>query len=145
MTRINVSISPRKLTDEHLLAEHREIKRMTYYAKKTMKRGGIKNAPPSFTLGNGHILFLVDKQDYIYNRYHELFQECRRRGFNVTNYYENWIGIDDVRYWKRYEPTEEDNRIIRERIKDRIVNSKKRYFHYEGKQITKDEAYHLLD
>ena len=145
MTRINASISPRKLTDEHLLAEHREIKRMAYYAKETIKSGGIKNAPSSFTLGNGHILFLVDKQEYIYNRCHELFQECRRRGFNVTNYWENWIGIDDVRYWKRYEPTEEDNRIIRERIKDRIVNSKKKFWHYEGKQITKDKAYHLLD
>ena len=145
MTRINANISPRKLTDEHLLAEHREIKRMAYYAKEAIKNGGIKNMPPHFTLGKGHVLFLIDKQEYIYERYHELLQECKRRGFNVTNYWENWIGIYDVRYWNRYEPTEEDNRIIKERIKDRIINGKKKFWHYEGKQITKEEAVSLLD
>ena len=31
MTRINSAISVRRLTDEHLLAEHREIKRVPAY------------------------------------------------------------------------------------------------------------------
>lgn len=145
MTRINANISPRKLTDEHLLAEHREIKRIANYAKKAIKNGGIKDLPKTFKLGKGHVLFLIDKQNYLYNRYKDLFLECKRRCFDVTNYCVNWNGINDVRYWKKYEPTDNDNDIIRKRIKDRILNSKKRYWHYEGKQITKEIAISLLD
>jgi hypothetical protein len=34
MTRINTGIPPKELTDKHLLAEHREIKRIPNCIKK---------------------------------------------------------------------------------------------------------------
>jgi hypothetical protein len=39
MTRINSAIDPSRLTDEHLLAEHREIKRIVQnYLKRKLKK-----------------------------------------------------------------------------------------------------------
>ena len=37
MTRINVSINVKALTDEHLLAEHREIKRLRSVSKESQR------------------------------------------------------------------------------------------------------------
>ncbi len=42
MTRINVSINVKALTDEHLLAEHREIKRLPNYGKQITKNEAIE-------------------------------------------------------------------------------------------------------
>ena len=49
MTRINVAIPPAELTNKHLLAEHREIKRIP----NCVSRGkyNLKNIPPVFKLG----------------------------------------------------------------------------------------------
>ena len=43
MTRINSGIPVKSLTDEHLLAEHREIKRLPYYIRRIVN-GEIKNS-----------------------------------------------------------------------------------------------------
>ena len=45
MTRINSVIPVRNLTDEHLLAEHREIKRLPYCLHKSVSCGSIRNIP----------------------------------------------------------------------------------------------------
>lgn len=39
MTRINSAINVKYLTDEHLLAEHREIKRMPYCLNIAIRSG----------------------------------------------------------------------------------------------------------
>jgi hypothetical protein len=44
-----------------------------------------------------------------------------------------------------YEPTEEERKLLVERIKDRIVNGKKQYYHYYGRQISKEEAVEFLE
>lgn len=63
MTRINSAIPVEHLTDEHLLAEHREIKRLPALFAKTNKA----------TL-------------------HKLIHaECVNRSFNVANYSANWF------------------------------------------------------
>lgn len=56
MTRINSAIPVKNLTDEHLLAEHREIKRLPYFLSKAIQSGSINNIPEKFTLGKGHVL-----------------------------------------------------------------------------------------
>ena len=50
MTRINSAISVNRLTDEHLLAEHREIKRMPYCLRKAIDSGSINKIPERFML-----------------------------------------------------------------------------------------------
>lgn len=143
MTRINSAIPVRNLTDEHLLAEHREIKRLPYFLQKSVSCETIRNIPKEFTLGKGHVTFFLDKQRFLYERYKEIYNECLRRGFNVTNYEENWNTIPE-QYFNIYVPTNKEHCLIVGRISERISNSKKETYHYCGKRIGKMEALQLL-
>lgn len=117
MTRINCGIPPAELCDKHLIAEHREIKRIPNCINKG--RYSLSGQPKTFTLGTGHVKFFYDKMGYLYKRYVSLYDECKRRGFNVTDYKECWKGIPDELN-KDYEPTDYDRKIIRERINERL-------------------------
>lgn len=114
MTRINSAIPVKNLTDEHLLAEHREIKRLPYCLAVALESGSVKHIPEKFTLGKSHVLFFLNKMWFTYWRYRE------------------------------YEPTEEERNLLIERITYRILNSKKKTWHYYGKPITKEKAVELL-
>lgn len=87
MTRINIHMKPVLLTDQHLLAEHREIVRLAklskdYWARDPKRRSAI---PSQFILGKGHVTFFYDKMDLVADRYAALLQECTDRGFDVTD------------------------------------------------------------
>lgn len=140
MTRINSAISVKCLTDEHLLAEHREIKRLPQCLKKS------KNLciPDKFRLGAGHIKFFLDKMSFVKNRYKMIYEECLMRGFDVVNYSENWDSVGNE-YMNGYEPTREERELLIERISDRLMNSSKNFWHYCGKKISKEDAIVLLN
>ena len=144
MTRVNSAIPVKNLTDEHLLAEHREIKRLPYQWCKSYNNGFISLAPEKFTLGKGHVLFFLDKQNFILKRYMALYEECINRGFKVEDYSEDWDYVKPE-YMNDYETTEEERKLLVERIKDRIVNGKKPYYHYYGRQISKEDAVAILE
>ena len=140
MTRINSAIPVKNLTDEHLLAEHREIKRLPAVFKK-MKPGA--KIPEKFCLGKGHVLFWMDKMDFILRRYVSLYLECKARGFKVTDYSSNWCFIP-LEYRNGYTPTAEERTLLENRISSQIQNSTEISFHYYSTPITKDEAIRLL-
>lgn len=119
MTRINAGIPPANLTSKHLIAEHREIKRIPNVIAKG--RYNLKTAPEEFTLGKGHVSFFYTRLGYLKQRYIELHNECKRRGFNVQNYESCW---DDVppELMGDYTPTQKAIELITERIKDRLAN-----------------------
>ena len=119
MTRINVGIPPKQLTSKHLIAEHRELKRIPNVVAKG--RCNLKNIPLVFSLGKGHVSFFYDKLGYLRDRYRDLYQECINRGFNVQNYEASWNGIPSE-LMNGYTPTENDVRIITERIAERLAN-----------------------
>lgn len=119
MTRINVGIPPKQLTNKHLIAEHRELKRIPNVVAKG--RCNLKNIPSTFSLGKGHVSFFYDKLGYLRDRYRDLYNECIARGFNVQNYEASWNGIPDE-LMNGYTPTENDIRIITERIAERLAN-----------------------
>lgn len=138
MTRINCYVSVKKLADEHLLAEHREIKRVcNRYAQRKAK--GIENdVPDNFTLGKGHELFFSNKPLYTIRRYFEIHEECLLRGFNVQDFSDNWTVYENI-YALDYAQSQEDDQKIIDRIIDNVNNGKKDYYHYYGKRISKDE------
>lgn len=144
MTRINSAISVRNLTDEHLLAEHREIKRLPACYLKAKTSGALKRIPKEFKLGTGHVTFFLDKFAFTYVRYKTIHNECLRRGFKVTDYSDLWRAVGRTSQWKSYEPTKEEEELLIHRITDRIQGSSKTFFHYEGKAITKGEAIEIL-
>lgn len=145
MTRINSAIPVRSLTDEHLLAEHREIKRLPACFVKAETSGALKRIPKTFCLGTGHVTFFLDKSEFTLERYKQIHDECLRRGFSVPDYSDNWNQVLYKEYWKAYEPTEEERELLVQRITERIQGSSKTFFHYEGKCITKDKAIEILN
>lgn len=144
MTRINSAISVQNLTDEHLLAEHREIKRLPDNFLKALKSGALRRIPKEFCLGTGHVTFFLDKQQFLMKRYYQIHTECLKRGFNVEDYSDNWLGLEDWMQgrgcWNDYTPTETEKHLLRTRICERITTSKKERFHYYGKPISKKVA-----
>jgi deoxyribonuclease (pyrimidine dimer) len=116
MTRINAGIPPRDLSDKHLLAEHREIKRIPNAI--TSGKAKLENLPTKFTLGTGHVRFFYDKQGYLHDRYCALYVECKRRGFKVTSFYTAWKGIPN-QLWGDWTPTKAAIALIKQRIKER--------------------------
>ena len=119
MTRINAGIPVKSLTNKHLIAEHRELKRIPNVVSKG--RYNLKTAPKEFTLGKGHVSFFYDKMGYLKERYLELYNECRERGFNVQSYLNSWDGVPD-HLMNGYTPTQKDIEIVSARIADRLAN-----------------------
>lgn len=119
MTRINAGIPPQDLTNKHLIAEHRELKRIPNVVSKG--RYNLKTSPKEFTLGKGHVSFFYTRLGYLKQRYLELYEECRARGFNVQNYVSSWEGVPEE-LMGDYTPTEKAIAIVSERIRDRLAN-----------------------
>ena len=117
MTRINVGIHPRDLTDKHLIAEHREIKRIPNCISKG--RCNMNNIPDTFRLGTGHVKFFYNKLLYLKLRYERLYNECKKRGFKVQNYIDSWNNIPD-KLMGNYFPTSQDIEIIQNRINEKL-------------------------
>lgn len=121
MTRINVAIPVEELNTRHLIAEHREIKRIPNNVAKG--RYNIKSVPKEFTLGKGHMAFFYDKLLYLKNRYEEIYKECKRRNFNVAYYGNSWNDIP-ANLMNDYFPTKRDESIIRIRINEKLEQAR---------------------
>ena len=121
MTRINVSIPVEKLSKAHLIAEHREIKRIPNCIKSG--RYNLKGQPSKFTLGTGHVKFFYDKLEYLRKRYIKLYNEGLKRGINFTYYGEAWNDLPD-QLCNDYTPTKHDYLILRERLIQKDINYK---------------------
>ena len=117
MTRINCGIPPAELTSKHLIAEHREIKRIPNCITKG--KYNMSGQPDKFTLGTGHVKFFYNKLGYLKSRYEELYEECLRRGFNVQYYGDAWKEVPRE-LMGDYIPTDDDRYLIRERIRERL-------------------------
>ena len=121
MTRINI-VSPSELTDQHLVAEYREIFMVGSSLQRSLKS---KNwnpniIPKNFTLNTGHVKFFYDKGKYLFNRYVELRKEMKARGMSPdpTRKFKREQWPDEL--WNDWIPRVEDYKIIRKRIKEKI-------------------------
>lgn len=117
MTRINCGFPIQELTTRHLIAEHREIKRVPNCVSRG--RYNLKNIPKEFTLGKGHVSFFYDKLEYLRKRYEDLYKECKARNFNVSYYGDAWINLPKE-LMNDYIPTKRDEEIIRQRINEKL-------------------------
>lgn len=117
MTRINVGYPVEKLTSKHLIAEHREIKRIP----NTVRTGKaiIKDIPESFKLGTGHVKFFYNKLGYLLKRYELIYRECIKRNFKVEYYGSAWVGIPKE-LMQDWQPSNHDCKIIKERINSKL-------------------------
>ena len=83
VTRINL-VPVDELMDQHLIAEYREIIMVPGSLKRTLvSKGGynpskVKN---EFTLNGGHVYFFYNKGKYLNDRYQDIIDEMKKRGF----------------------------------------------------------------
>lgn len=121
MTRINCGIPVKELHNKHLIAEHREIKRIPNCINSG--RYSLIGIPDKFKLGSGHVKFFYDKLLYLKKRYELLHEECIRRGFKVQFYGNAWDNLPS-NLMNDYTPTPTDVEIVRERINEKLQNMK---------------------
>jgi len=131
LTRINI-IPVEELTDQHLIAEYREIFMVGSSLQRSLKSSNWdpKNIPKTFRLGTGHVMFFYDKGEYLYKRYSEIRIEMCRRGFNPDTKRkfkkDQWPEV----LFNDWTPTEDDQKIIKKRIEERIKEKPEWYRHY---------------
>ena len=122
MTRINI-IPPSELTDQHLIAEYREITMVPGMLKRTLnsKTGlHLNKIGKQYTLNKGHVYFFYNKGEYLDKRYNELVNEMKLRGFkpNPDRRFPSEVFIDGL--YNDWSPSLNDQKIIRQRIKEKI-------------------------
>ena len=124
MTRINI-ISPSELTDQHLIAEYREIFMVAGSLKRTLisKNGYLQSkVPKEYTLNSGHVYFFYNKGKYLNKRYNLIIKEMKLRGFNPDKErkFPKDIFINNNLY-NDWSPNQKDIKIIRQRISEKIA------------------------
>ncbi|MBU0756636.1 MAG: pyrimidine dimer DNA glycosylase/endonuclease V [Nanoarchaeota archaeon] len=132
-------IDPRRLADQHLIAEYNEILMIFGYVSKYPKLGIIST---KYTLGKGHMIFFKNKLKYLKKRHELIKREMKIRGFNATKTI-NLAKFDKIliRDWWA---SEEDIKIIKERLITKI-NSKPRFYRYYGKIMSKKFLIDLIN
>ena len=123
MTRINI-IPVSDLTDQHLIAEYREITMVPAALTRTLnsKLGfSEKKIPAKFTLNTGHVYFFYDKGLYLNKRYDVLVKEMILRGFSpdVKRVFPKEVFPSEL--FNDWMPSIEDQEIVRVRIKEKIA------------------------
>ena len=123
MTRINL-IEPSELTDQHLIAEYREIFMVGGSLKRTLaSKSGYQESkvPKQYTLNAGHVYFFYNKGQYLDKRYQELIKEMKKRGFkpDKTRTFPKEIFVKNGLY-NDWIPNSEDYKLIRQRIEEKI-------------------------
>lgn len=123
MTRINV-VAVSDLTDQHLMAEYRELPMVLAAARRSLnsKSGWVADkVPNNYTLNRGHVYFFTNKKHYLWNRYQQLIEELKYRGYNIdpNNRTMDWSMFDNIPQiiWS---PTAKCIEINLERIRQRI-------------------------
>lgn len=81
MTRINV-VHPTVLTDQHLMAEYRELTMVMGSLKRSLNsKNGLPPIPEKYTLNAGHVTFFYNKGVWLRRRYAALIAELTDRGY----------------------------------------------------------------
>jgi len=138
MVRINL-IHPKKLADQHLIAEYNEILMLIGHIDK---HPTIKNQPKQYCLGKGHINFFKNKINYLKKRHETIKKEMKKRNFKTQK------TIQTTKYPKylkqNWTPKLKDYEIIKKRIKQKI-NKKPKYYKYYSKNKPKNFFIKLLE
>jgi deoxyribonuclease (pyrimidine dimer) len=75
------------------------------------------------------VKFFYNKLKFLHNRYLEIYKECLKRKFNITNYEENFIDLPSDLY-NDYSPTSSDIKLNKQRLKEKIQEKPDFYKYY---------------
>lgn len=145
MTRINSAINPKHLTDQHLIAELRELPRIfTLVQKRIDSNKEFNDIPTVFTLGSGHCKFFYDKLNFLAIRYISLLAEYESRFDKSWKYLTVHIPKYNHNIYKDHTPTIEESNLLIERLSTKIKNSPQIPRFYK-KEISKDDAVKMIN
>ena len=117
MTRINL-IPTKELSDQHLLSEYRELPRVI---KQDLN---VSDAPRNYTLGKGHMKWGRLHIQFLLDRYFELCNEMKYRGFKVNYPHQQLLLYVQenvsIQLLNQYQPTKEDIEVSRNRIIEKL-------------------------
>jgi deoxyribonuclease (pyrimidine dimer) len=138
MTRINSNVDPLFLTDQHLMAEYREIPMVGGSLKRSLKAKTLANVlktiPKEFCLNKGHVSFWYNKLGFLNDRFGRLKRELLIRGYNIDVGRLSGTGGFPEELYGNYEMSEADFKIIQERIAVRLA-MKPTWYKYYGEKI----------
>jgi deoxyribonuclease (pyrimidine dimer) len=119
MTRINV-IPVSDLTDQHLMAEYRELPMVHAAARRSNPSKYVSST--KYTLNKGHVMFFYNKKKFLLNRWFELIEELYKRGYDIdpTSRVVDWTTLDKFEQID-WTPDEHAISINLERIQERIA------------------------
>lgn len=143
MTRINI-IPPQYLTDQHLIAEIKEINQLSgQFLKSINSRLGIKQIPQEFKLGTGHVTFFYNKGEYLLQRFSICKEEAEKRDFCINSTFNNtWANHQE--YFLNWQPNNQDFKIIIERLIIKL-NMKPLYYRLNRKTLKFDDYIESLN
>jgi deoxyribonuclease (pyrimidine dimer) len=131
MTRINV-VEPEVLTDQHLMAEYRELPMVGSALKRSLRsKNGLPKIPKQYTLNAGHVTYFYTLGKFLERRYQALIVELKHRGYNLDENRE--VDFDIFKQHNLYNdwtPDENALKINVERIKQKIDMKVDWYKHY---------------
>ena len=138
MTRINL-VPPEELSDQHLVAEYREIFMVGSSLQRSLSSPNWEKTkesiPKKFTLNKGHVKFFYDKGKYLSERYDVLIKEMQRRKMRPdpsrTFKKEQWP--DEL--FNTWKPNDYDLKVVRTRINMKI-KLKPDWYKWNGKKLT---------
>lgn len=135
MTRINV-IPPKELTDQHLMAEYRELPMVMGSLRRSLvAKNGLPKSGDKYTLNAGHVKFFYNKGKFLHERYMMLVEELRNRSYKLDpNRKADFNVFIDNGLYNDWTPDEHAYAINKQRIDERI-NAKRHWYRYYGKQL----------
>jgi len=135
LTRINI-LPVEELTDQHLMAEYREIFMIGSALQISLKskKWDKNRIPKELTLGTGHVMFFYDKGLYLYKRYQQIQTELNKRNYNLDKSRLFKVTQFPTDYYNDWTPTDRDRAVIRERIEERI-KQKPHWYRHNGKPL----------
>ena len=145
MTRIDIH-PPKQLCDQHLLSNHREIKRICNRLHQRLLKNNFHDIPVTFyeiEADKFKELFWLDKGLWTYNRYLELHQECLERGFNVSDFSGNWdVYRRKNSFFRDWKPVKYHYDLLEKRVLQRVSGMK--VIRYHGKEISFEDYFEKI-
>ena len=138
MTRINL-IPVNELSDQHLMAEYRELPRIVNGVLEGKFRTDNK-IPPHYVLGAGHVKFCTNKLMFLQNRYQKIHSELLHRKFQLNPNFSptdmfNRIKISGI-IDKKHQFSSDEVALSRNRIIEKIMQKPNWYKWTDRKKPT---------
>ena len=130
MTRINL-IPVGELSDQHLIAEFRELPRCVNQKLDT------SGAYEKYKLGKGHVKWARHHCLFLLGRYADLYNEMKFRGFKLSYNLDSFLQYVDKLPFEdiqTYKPTKEDVELSRNRIIEKL-KLKPNWYRWTNREI----------